>query len=345
MKRQRLLALSCAIAMAFSMVACSGTSTASQNGSTPAAANSSSAEKASSSSYVPKGNFNIRVFAGAGGIADTITRLAAQGLQTKYGATAMVNNLAGANGAVAATDMNRYQPSINELSVVSMSLFTMTPLLSPNLKVKLDDYQIVSSLIKDEFVLVTSAKGNIKSWDDLVKYAGKNQIIFGSNSSGGNTHVLQTALFGEAGIKAQALTSDSSTKDILAVLSHNAVCACATASLAKTYVDSGDVIPIAVFSDKPYTGYKNIKVPSIKDLGYDITMPSYNFIITRAGVDPAEVKGLHDAIVAYRDTDEFKQAAAKAAYTPDDTSPEELRSEIEHYADFCKNIYSKYYKK
>ena len=84
-------------------------------------------------------------------------------------------------------------------------------------------------------------------------------------------------------------------------------------------------------------------MPTVPSLGYDITIPSYNFIITRAGVPENEVEGLYDAILAYRETDTFKEAAAAANYTPDDTDGETLRAEIEHYAEVCKEIYDKYY--
>lgn len=347
MKKQSLTALICTAAMIFSLTACSGTSTTSSSESTsaPEPADSSAAEGSSeaASGYVPEGDFNIRVFAGAGGIADTVTRMAAQGLQEEYGVTAIVNNLTGANGAVAAADMDAYPPSINELSVVSMSLFTMAPLMNKDLNVSLDNYEIVGSLIRDEFVLLVSAKSGIKSWDDLVNYAASNQIIYASNAPGGNTHILQTALFGDAGLDAQAVTSDASNKDILAVVSGDAICTSATISLAKTYVESGDVIPIAVFSDNTYTGFDGFEVPAVKSFGYDISLPSYNFIITRAGVDKAQIKGLYDAMLAWRETDTFKQQAEAAHYTPDATNGEDLRAEIEHYAQVCKEIYDKYY--
>ena len=48
--------------------------------------------------YTPSGEFNIRVFAKAGGVADIISRIAAQGLQEQYGVTAIVNNLTGRGG-------------------------------------------------------------------------------------------------------------------------------------------------------------------------------------------------------------------------------------------------------
>ena len=340
MMKKRLLAALCAGVMAFSLTACGDTGSPAET----SPAGTAPAKTGSTEAYTPTGEFNIRVFNAAGGICDTVTRIAAQGLQEQYGVTAIVNNLTGANGAVAAADMDTYDPSINELSVVSMSLFTMAPLMTPELGISMDNYEMVGSLIRDEFVLLVSADSGIKSWDDLVAYGQENQIIYGSNAPGGGTHVIQIALFGDAGLNAQALTSDGSNKDILAVMSGDAICTATTISLAKTYVDSGDLIPIAVFSEEPYTGFEGYdEVPTVPSLGYDITIPSYNFIITRAGVPENEVEGLYDAIVAYRETDTFKEAAAAANYTPDDTDGETLRAEIEHYAEVCKEIYDKYY--
>ena len=293
--------------------------------------------------YVPDGTFNIRVFAAAGGVADTVTRITAQSLQDTYGITPVINNLTGANGAIAAADMDSYEPSINELSLVSMSLFTMSPLMNPDLNVSIDNYEIVGSLIRDEFVLLVSKDSGIKSWEDLVEYGKENKIIYASNAPGGGTHLVQCGLFGDAGLNAEALTSDGSNKDILAVMSGDAICTSATVTLAKSYVESGDLIPIGIFSDNVYTGYEGYEVPTVPSFGYDITIPSYNFLITRAGVEPEEVKGFYEAIETCRETDAFKEAAEAASYVPDHTDGETLRAEIEKYAKDSKEIFDKYY--
>lgn len=328
-------------AVMVSMTACSGSEGNSNSG--PGNQQTVKSETGSGAAYVPNGDFNIRVFAAAGGIADTVTRIAAQGLQEEYGVTAVVNNLTGASGAVAVADMDSYEPSINELSVVSMSLFTMSPLMNPDMKTSIDDYEIIGSLIKDEFVLLVSAKSGITSWEELVEYGKDNQIVYGSNTPGGGTHVIQIALFGEAGLNAQALTSDGSNKDILAVLSGDAICTSTTISLAKSYVESGDLIPIGVFSEEPYKGYDGFEIPTIKSFGYDITLPSYNFLICRSGVSGEETSGLYDAILKYRETENFQTQAANANYVPDNTDGKSLRREIEHYAEVCKEIHDKFY--
>lgn len=355
--KQRIISVLIVIVLTLSLAACGGNANSSQSApsgaesSQPAPSSAEPSQAAPSSTapeptaaYTPEGEFNIRVFAAAGGIADTVTRIAAQGLQEQHGVTAIVNNITGASGAVAAADLDTYDPSINELAVVSMSLFTMAPLMTPDLNVSLDNYEMVGSLIRDEFVLLVSPSSGIENWEDLVEYASSNQIIYASNTPGGNTHIVQTALFGEAGLNAQALTSDGSNKDILAVMSGDAICTSATVTLAKTYVDNGDLIPIAIFSNEPSSAFEGYDaVPTVPSLGYDITIPSYNFIITRAGVDKSEIEGLYNAMLAYRDTDSFKAVAATSNYTPDNTDGETLRSEIAHYAQVCKDIYDKYY--
>lgn len=293
--------------------------------------------------YTPSGEYNIRVFAAAGGVADVVTRIAAQGLQEMYGATAIINNLTGANGAVAVADMNAYDPSIKEMSLVSMGLFTMGPLMNPELGIKFEDYAVVGSLIRDEFVLLVSAKSGIKSWEDLVAYGKDNTIVFASNTPGGNTHIVQTALFGDAELDANALTSSGSNKDILAVLSGDAICTAATVTLSKSYVDSGELVPLLVFSENACTAFEGYEVPAVTSLGYNVCVPSINFLVVRAGVDKAEIDGFYNALLAYRETESFKTAAAAANYTPDATNADDLAVEIQRVAAICEEIFNKYY--
>ncbi len=289
------------------------------------------------------GDLNVRVFAAAGGVADLVTRITFQCVQDTFGNTAVISNLTGANGAVAAADMNTYDASINEMSLVSMSLFTMTPLMNPELGIQMSDYRVVGSLIRDEFVLMVGADSGITSWEDLVAYGQDNTIIYASNTPGGGTHVIQIALFGDAGLDASALTSDGSNYDILAVMSGDAICTSATITMAKTYIDSGDMIPIAMFSANSYTGFDGFDVPALPDLGYDITVPSYNFLITRGDVSEAEAAAMYDMILAVRETDSFLEQAEASSYTPDNTDGEVLAAEIADYAVICEDIYNKYY--
>ena len=110
-------------------------------------------------------------------------------------------------------------------------------------------------------------------------------------------------LFGEAGLDAEAVTSDGSGKDLLAVASGNVVCAVAPASVGAQYVEDGSLVPIAVFSEENYTGYEGYDVPTVQSLGYDIVFHTCNFIMTKADVAPEDVAAIHQAILDYSETE------------------------------------------
>ncbi|MFI3250250.1 MAG: hypothetical protein R3Y07_04745 [Eubacteriales bacterium] len=97
--------------------------------------------------------------------------------------------------------MDSYDPSINEMSMVSMALFTMAPLTTPDLGISVDDYKMVGALVHDEFVLMVSPESGITTFEELLAYGQDNRIIYGSNAPGGGTHVIQIALFGDAGVR------------------------------------------------------------------------------------------------------------------------------------------------
>ena len=233
--------------------------------------------------FKPSKDFNVRVPFATGGSADTIARIIGQGLQETYGKSVIVNNLTGANGAIAQRDLDSAKSDATELMVGGIAMFTLAPLFNKDINLNIDDYQFVSGLVLEDLILyVNPSNSGIEDWDGLVEYAPDNRIVFGSNAPGGATHLLATMLFGEAGLDAEAVTSDGSGKDLLAVASGNVVCAVAPASVGAQYVEDGSLVPIAVFSEENYTGYEGYDVPTVQSLGYDIVFHTCNFIMTKS---------------------------------------------------------------
>ena len=107
--------------MLFSLAGCSGGGEKSTG---------SKETTAKEESFKPTKDFNIRVPFAAGGSADTISRIVGQGLQKTYGKSVVVNNLTGANGAIAAADLLNAKSDATELMVGGISLFTLAPLFS-----------------------------------------------------------------------------------------------------------------------------------------------------------------------------------------------------------------------
>lgn len=360
MKRRNLMALVLAGVMAASVMGCASQSgaknpsetqkEAAKEGASNESVSKDNESGATDSAAVPAGSWKpdhditIRVPNAAGGTMDTITRILGQGIQQSTGTTVMINNLTGASGAIAANDLLAKDADPCELMTSGIALFTLAPLFNQDIKVSLDDFAIVSGMVSEDFVLcVNPEKSGIHNWEELKAYGEKERILFGSNTPGGTTHMLGTALFGEAGLNAEAVTSDGTNKDMLALTSGDVVCAIGNASACQQFIEEGTAVPIVVFSADAYKGFEGFTVPSVVDLGYDIQFKSCNFLMAKKGADQAALDQIHDMIQAYTETEECKKLAESAKYVPDIADGETVRAMIEDSAKMCQEIYEKYY--
>lgn len=295
--------------------------------------------------YTPSKNFSIRVPFAAGGSVDVMVRILAEGLQETFGNTAIVTNLTGANGTIAAADLFSVAPDATDMMAGGIGMFNLTPLFNPVLAMNIEDFQIVCGLVSDTNMLyVNPAVSGIESWEDLVEYAKTNRVIYGSNTPGGATHMLATVLFGQAGISAEAVTSDGSAKDLLALAGGNVVCAVANSTLGHQYVEEGTLKPILAISDVDFTGFEGMTVPSTASKGFDINFTTCNFLLTSKDAKPEEVQAIYEAILAYAETEAFKTQAANAHWTPDFADSATVLERINAATETCVSAFETYYK-
>lgn len=343
-KRGYLTAFVLAGVMAMSVIGCSQTGNDTQAEVKKEETTAEKPAESTAKAWKPSHDITIRVPNAAGGTMDTITRILGQGIQKSTGTTVMINNLTGASGAIAANDLIAKEADPSEMMASGIALFTLAPLFNKDIKVNLDDFTIISGMVSEDFILcVNPGKSGISTWEELKAYGEQNRILFGSNTPGGTTHMLGTALFGEAGLNAEAVTSDGTNKDMLALTAGDVTCAIGNASACQQFIEEGAAVPIAVFSAEPYTGFEGFTVPSVVDLGYDIQFKSCNFLMAKKGADQVALDQIHDMILEYTETDECKELAANAKFVPDISDGETVRAMIDDSANMCKEIYEKYY--
>ena len=295
--------------------------------------------------WVPESGFTIRVPFAAGGTLDSVTRIVGQGLQDTYGETVVVNNITGASGALAVNDLLMSDAAGTEMMSGAIMTFTLAPLFNQDIVANLEDFQIVSGLISEDFVLCSSPKNSgIETWEDVIEKANGDGLIFASNPPGGTTHMLAMALFGSEGIEAGAITDNGGNKNVLALVSGDADVAIVTTSNIQQYVEDGTVNPIMVFSSEPYTGFDGIEIPTASSFGYDINFKSMNFIMVKAGVDQKVIDQLYSDILAFYETDEFKEMAEKINFVPDTSNGDEVMATVQAAEAFCQTVYDTYYK-
>ncbi len=244
----------------------------------------------------------------AGGSTDMVARNIAPKLQEKFGQTFIIDNRAGATGAIGATAVKRAAPDGYTFLVASIGVFAVNPFLQKNLPYDpAKDFDLLTVAVRAPNVLVANPNFPAKSVAELVALMKKtpDKITFANSGSGSSDH-LTAALFmqktGTTGVNvpykggAPAITDllaghvDVSFQNINAVINH---------------IKAGKLNVLAVTGDKRSTLLP--QVPTLAEAGAkDVDVFSWQGIAAPKGL-PADVKQkLHGAIVGALNDPEVK---------------------------------------
>jgi tripartite-type tricarboxylate transporter receptor subunit TctC len=145
----------------------------------------------------PEQNITIIVPFPPGGASDTTARLTGNKLSETISKPVLVENRAGANGAIGAAAVKQAKPDGYTLLVGSIGVYAINPALYKNLKYDpLKDFDLLSVVVRTPNVLVTSPQFPAKNVAELIAYLKKNpnQVTFASSGVGSSDH-LTAALF------------------------------------------------------------------------------------------------------------------------------------------------------
>jgi tripartite-type tricarboxylate transporter receptor subunit TctC len=145
----------------------------------------------------PERNVTVIVPFPAGGASDTTARLVAAKISERLNKTLIVENRAGANGALGATALKQTAADGYTLLVGSIGVFAINPALIKDLKYDpLKDFDLLSVVVRTPNVLVVNPSVPVKTVAELVSHlkANPGKITFASSGIGSSDH-LTAALF------------------------------------------------------------------------------------------------------------------------------------------------------
>ena len=135
-----------------------------------------------------------------GGSVDALARILQEGLQEKLGATVIVENKAGANGALGALQAARAAPDGNTLMVTFDSHSTIPALLEkPPLNVETDLLPVML-VGKAPYVVATSVKKPYQTFADVIAAAKTKPVTYGTSGPGSSGHLAMVMLGRKAGV-------------------------------------------------------------------------------------------------------------------------------------------------
>jgi tripartite-type tricarboxylate transporter receptor subunit TctC len=285
----------------------------------------------------PSGTVEMYVGASPGGSSDLISRAVSKGLSDNLHASFPVINREGANGALAAAEVSKAKADGSTIAIQNASLFAITPLaVSADEVTKIDDFDVVYGVSRDDYVLVTNPASGYKTLKDLEN--SPRVVRYGTTGVGTGAQLAAALLFKTTDVASQPVPFDGGAPALTALLGNQIDVASLQVGEAIENIKSGKLLPLSVFGPERI-GYLP-DVPTAKEQGLDVEVAQYRFMTVPKGT-PQEVKDkLVEGMQATFKTDAYKDFNAQNSLTPmeepGDQVLTQLQADSKRYADLVK---------
>jgi len=162
----------------------------------------------------------------------------------------VVENKAGAGGAVAASQVARAKADGYTMMMVSGSMLTVNPNLYENLPYSVSDFKNASIVSIGPMVVAASKNIPVNNLAELLAYIRQNKakVNFGSSGIGSQTHMASEMLMHATNSKMTHIPYSGETPALSDLIAGQIQIVTANLSAAMPFIASGKVNPIAVTS-------------------------------------------------------------------------------------------------
>ena len=275
---------------------------------------------------------------------DAITRAAQPALGKALNASVVVENQPGAGGVVGLQALARSAPDGNTLSVVSNnvvifpSVFKSLPFDMPG------DFTPIAIVGATPMVLVVNpAKVPATNSKELIAVLKSKPGVLNFASGGNGTilHLATELFLEEAGVTAKHIPYKGVGPMVTDLIGGQVEFATAALPSVQAHIKSGALRAIGVLT--PQRTPAAPEIPTFAEQGLpNYVVEAWFAVIGPKGMNAANIKKVHDAIVVAFDDSAVKDAMAKQGNTITISTPEEAQSafrrELAKYAALVKKV-------
>jgi tripartite-type tricarboxylate transporter receptor subunit TctC len=272
---------------------------------------------------------------------DAITRAAQPALAKALGHPVVVENQPGAGGVVGLQTLARSAPDGMTLAIVSNNVVIFPSVIKQLPFDMPGDFTPIAIVGSTPIVLVVNAKvpaANSKEFVALLK-ARPGQLNFGSGGNGTILHLASEMFLDEAGATARHIPYKGVGPMVTDLIGGQVEFATAALPSVQQHLKSGALKAIGVGTPQRVAAAPEI--PTFVEQGLPgYVVEAWFAVLGPKGMSAADVKRVHDAVVAAFNDPAVKDVMAKQGNTINITTPEQaaaaFRSELVKYAKLVK---------
>jgi tripartite-type tricarboxylate transporter receptor subunit TctC len=288
---------------------------------------------------------SIRLFVGLppGGTSDILTRLVANGLETRLGQPVVVENRPGSGGNIAADLVAKAAPDGYTLMVAPDSLITINPHLYRDMPLDpRKDLIAISPLIHNQFAIVVSPKLAVKDLADFIALAKRTDppLLYSSFGIGTQSHFVIEMLKQQANIDLAHVPYRGGVPAAMAVAAGDVSVTSGNGGLYPMF-QSGQLRALGISSRERNVQWPG--VPSISEFlpGYELI--SWQGLFAPAGTPQAVMDRLRAAVAdAVKQKEFIERLSSTGSGEPYVATPDEFAAQIasdyDRYGTLVKSI-------
>ncbi len=280
------------------------------------------AATASAQAY-PSGQLNMMIPAPAGGGVDVLGRSIAQKLNEAWGQPVIVDNRAGANGAIGTALVARSAPDGHTLLVVPGG-FAVNPAIRKDLPYdSLKDLAPVTQFASSPLVLCVHPSFPARSVKELIAVlkARPNEVNFGTAGNGSPPHLAAELFKHLSGTKMNHVPYKGAPPAVVDLIAGQIQMYFMASLQSAQYVRSGQVRALGVTSAARAAVLPHL--PTIAEAGvpgYDLT--HWYGLLVRGGTPQASVNKLHAEVSRILRLPDIEKRLANEGATPVGSTPD-----------------------
>jgi tripartite-type tricarboxylate transporter receptor subunit TctC len=279
----------------------------------------------------------------AGGPTDFFARVVSNGLKDQLKSTSSVENRSGAGGVLGSSYVAKAAPDGGTLLLGLLGPLAIGPAMSVVPFDPLKELAPIRLVATVTPVMIVSKKLGVKNIAELVAMAKADpgKLNFASAGRGSLLHLLAELLKREASIDIRHVPYAGGAAAVTAIVTGEMDILFADAPVVMPFIESGDVIAIAVTSDARDPSLP--KIPTFAEAGLPgMTSESWYGILAPAGTPSAIVNKLAAAVTAVLETPEVRASFEKQGAKVPVSSPAQfstyLAAQVEKWGKVAKDV-------